>query len=51
MGGKLSVSNLNVDYSLSGSILRAVKRASFEIPPGHRIAVVGESGSGKSTLG
>ena len=51
MGGKLSVSNLNVDYSLSGSSLRAVNSASFEIPPGHRIAVVGESGSGKSTLG
>lgn len=51
MWEKLSVSDLNVVYSLAGSTLRAVNSASFEIPPGHRIAVVGESGSGKSTLG
>jgi len=51
MAGKLSVTNLSVDYALSSSTLRAVNHASFEIPSGHRIAVVGESGSGKSTLG
>ena len=51
MAGNLSVTNLSVEYALSNSVLRAVNRATFQIPPGHRIAIVGESGSGKSTLG
>ncbi|NQV97729.1 MAG: ABC transporter ATP-binding protein [Acidimicrobiaceae bacterium] len=51
MSGKLSISELSVNYRLGEAKLLAVNALSFAIPAGHRIAVVGESGSGKSTLG
>ncbi|MBY4275500.1 ABC transporter ATP-binding protein [Rhodococcus fascians] len=46
----LGVEDLTVTYGTGDSAVVAVKKASFEIAPGERVALVGESGSGKSTL-
>ncbi|MFD2078131.1 peptide/nickel transport system ATP-binding protein [Actinopolymorpha cephalotaxi] len=50
----LRVRNLCKDFKLhrglSSTILHAVKDVSFELTPGHTVALVGQSGSGKSTV-
>ncbi len=45
--GHVRFDAVNFAYQLDRPILRQV---SFEIPPGHKVAVVGHSGAGKSTL-
>ncbi len=45
--GHVRFEAVNFAYQLDRPILRQV---SFEIPPGHKVAVVGHSGAGKSTL-
>src|SRR4249919_1071919 len=44
---RVSFDNVRFGYDERREILHGI---SFEIPPGHRVAVVGHSGSGKSTL-
>lgn len=46
--GNLQVSNLSAGYSLDGESV--LKKISFGVKPGKRIAIVGRSGSGKSSL-
>lgn len=45
--GHIVFENVSFAYNTSRKILHNI---SFEIPPGHKIAIVGPSGSGKSTL-
>ena len=44
---RVNFENVRFGYDSRREILHGI---SFEIPPGHRVAVVGHSGSGKSTL-
>jgi ABC-type transport system involved in Fe-S cluster assembly fused permease/ATPase subunit len=47
--GRLEVAFSSVDFSYEKT-RQILFDVSFDIPPGHRVAVVGHSGSGKSTL-
>jgi peptide/nickel transport system ATP-binding protein len=47
----LSVRNLQVHYTTSAGIVRAVDGADLDVPAGSIVGLVGESGCGKSTLG
>ena len=44
----LSIRDLSVSFVTDGGLLRAVDRASFDVPRGRTVALVGESGCGKS---
>jgi peptide/nickel transport system ATP-binding protein len=51
-GDLLNLSEVTVQYSVSGRVRNAVDKLSFVIPSeGYTIGFVGESGSGKTTLG
>ena len=44
----LSVENLQVEFSTSAGIVRALDGVSFGVRKGETVAILGESGSGKS---
>ena len=46
----LSVSDLNVKFSLRGKVLHALRGISLDLFKGEALAIVGESGSGKSVF-
>lgn len=47
----LNVSNLSVNFSRGGKVMKAVDSVSFSLAPGEVLGLVGESGSGKTTIG
>jgi peptide/nickel transport system ATP-binding protein len=46
----LSIRNLEVEYSSSGSIIHAVNGVSFDVDAGTTLGLVGETGAGKTTI-
>lgn len=50
MTALLSLSGLEIDYSVRGATTHAVRGIDLGVQPGSIVAIVGESGSGKSTL-
>lgn len=46
----LSVKNLEIQFKVRGSLLKAIRRVSLDLYQGETLAIVGESGSGKSVL-
>ena len=48
MADLIEVRNLSIEFDNRGTMVPALDRISFGIPPGSTVALVGESGSGKS---
>lgn len=46
----LSVKDLDIEFTLRGSVLTAIRGASIDLYRGESLAIVGESGSGKSVF-
>ncbi len=44
----LSVKDLEVEFTLRGKVLKAIRGVNFDLEEGKSLAIVGESGSGKS---
>jgi len=46
----LSAKDIEIEFSLRGKILKAIRKCSLELYEGETLAIVGESGSGKSVF-
>ena len=46
----LSARDVEIQFSLRGKVLTAIRRCSLDLYPGETLAIVGESGSGKSVF-
>ncbi len=46
----LSVQDLKIEFTLRGSVLKAIRGISLDVYKGESLAIVGESGSGKSVF-
>ena len=46
----LSARDVEIQFSLRGKVLKAIRRCSLDLYPGETLAIVGESGSGKSVF-
>src|ERR1700730_14226624 len=49
MTKSLQISDLSIEYSSSGGLLRAVDRLTFDLEEGEVLGIAGESGCGKTT--
>ena len=47
----LSARDVEIEFSMRGKTLKAVRKCSLDLYQGETLAIVGESGSGKSVLG
>jgi len=47
----LNISDLSVEFTRRGSVMKAVDHVSFSLAQGETLGLVGESGSGKTTIG
>ena len=47
----LSAKDVEIQFSLRGRKLTAIRRCSLDLYEGETLAIVGESGSGKTTIG
>ena len=46
----LSAKDVEIQFSLRGKTLTAIRKCSLDLYPGETLAIVGESGSGKSVF-
>ena len=46
----LSAKDIEIQFSLRGNILKAIRKCSLDLYEGETLAIVGESGSGKSVF-